>query len=210
MTAKRSCSFGSLFVASLASLLFWAAPARAQERRTLATAVAAPASAQVVGRLPAQQQLNLALTLALRNESQLDTLLNQLYDPSSPSYHQFLSVEQFTAQFGPTTDDYAQAIAFARSHGLTIVNTAPNRLVLDVSGPASNVEQAFQVKMQVYQHPTENHTFYASDVEPSVPPGIPIDGVSGLNTFAPPRPMLKYAAQARVPTRPDPVLTASF
>ncbi|HUE02788.1 MAG TPA: S53 family peptidase [Bryobacteraceae bacterium] len=193
MTAKRRRAFRSLAVTSLASLLFWAAPARSQERRTLATAVAAPAGAQVVGRLPAQQRLNLALTLALHNESQLDTLLNQLYDPSSPSYHQFLSVEQFTAQFGPTTDDYAQAIAFARSNGLTIVHTAPNRLVLDVSGPASNVEQAFQVKMQVYQHPTENRIFYASNVEPSVPPGVPVEGVSGLNTYAPPRPMLKYA-----------------
>ena len=192
MTAKRRSP--ALFVTSVITLLFLTAPARAQDRQELITAVAAPADAQIVGHLPGSQPLHLALTLPLRNEAQLDTLLNRLYDPSSPNYHQFLTVEQFTAQFGPTAEDYAKAIAFAQSNGLTVSNTAPNRLVLDVSGPASNVEQAFQVKMQVYRHPTENRTFYASDVEPSVPADVPVEGVSGLNTFAPPRPMLQYAA----------------
>ncbi len=193
MTTEPSSSLGSLAVACVTTLLFLAAPVRAQQRQTLATSLAAPAGAQLVGRLPGSQQLNLALTLALHNEAQLDALLNQLYDPASPNYHRFLTVEQFTAQFGPTTDDYAKAIAFAQSHGLTIANTAPNRLVLDVSGAASNIEQAFQVKMQVYQHPTENRTFYAPDVEPSVDASVPIQGVNGLNNFAPPRPMLKHA-----------------
>jgi subtilase family serine protease len=187
-----------LAVACATTLLFLAAPVRAQRRQTLGTSEAAPAGAQVVGRLPGSQQVNLALTLALHNEAQLDTLLNQLSDPSSPNYRQFLTMEQFAAQFGPTAGDYAKAIAFAQSYGFAIANTAPNRLVLDVSGAASDIEQAFQVKMQVYQDPAENRTFYAPDVEPSVPPGIPVEGVAGLTTFAPPRPMLKYAVAGEV------------
>ena len=105
MTAKPSFSFGSSAVASVATLLFLAAPVRAQQRQTLRTSMAAPAGVQLVGRLPGSQQLNLALTLALRNEAQLDALIHQLNDPASPNYHQFLTVEQFTAQFGPTTGD---------------------------------------------------------------------------------------------------------
>jgi len=201
MTTKRSRSFGPSALACAAVLLVWASPARAQERQKLATAIAAPAGAQLVGRLPASQPLRLALTLSLRNEAQLDNLLNQLYDPSSPSYRLFLTVEQFTAQFGPTAEDYAKAIAFAQSYGLTVANTAPNRLVLDVSGASSDIERAFQVKMQVYRHPTEDRTFYASDVEPSVPPGVPVAGVSGLNTFSPPRPMLQYATPGARPNQ---------
>jgi hypothetical protein len=42
--------------------------------------------------------------------------------------------------------------------------------------------------MQVYQHPTENRTYYAPDVEPSVETGFPVLGINGLNNFAPPRP----------------------
>src|SRR5215472_17806705 len=52
--------------------------------------------AAFVGRLPATQSLKLSIALPLRNEAELDEELQRLYDPNSPSYHQFLSVEQFT------------------------------------------------------------------------------------------------------------------
>ena len=68
---------------------------------------------------------------------------------------------------------------------------------------ASDVEQAFQVKMQVYQHPTENRTFYAPDVEPSVEAGIPIQGINGLNNFSPPRPMVKHSLRRKYTSQPD-------
>jgi hypothetical protein len=181
-----------------AVLFFFAVPAMAQ-RQTLGTMAAAPAGARLIARLPGSQQINLALTLPLHNEDELDGLVTQLNDPTSPTYRQFLTVEQFTSRFGPTTDDYAKAIAFAQSYGLPVTHTFANRLVLDVSGTAANIERAFQVKMQVYQHPTENRTFYAPDVEPSVDAGVPLQGVVGLNTYYPPRPMLKYAGAGARP-----------
>ena len=73
-----------------------------------------------VGRLPATQSLQLNIALPLRNESELDQLLQQLYDPQSPSYHQFLSVKEFTERFGPSQEDYDAVISFAQSNGLTV------------------------------------------------------------------------------------------
>ncbi len=64
-----------------------------------------------------------------------------------------------------------------------MTHTAANRLVLDVSGAVSDIERAFQVTMQVYQHPTERRTFYAPNVEPSLDPSVPVQGVEGLNNF---------------------------
>jgi hypothetical protein len=84
--------------------------------------------------------------------------------------------------------DYQRVIGAMESYGLTVVNTTPNRVVLDVSGTVADIEQAFHVTMHVYQHPTENRTYYAPDVEPSVDAGIPVLGINGLNNFAPPRP----------------------
>ena len=52
--------------------------------------------AQSVGRLPATQSMRLVLVLPLRNQAALDNFLKELYDPSSPSYRQFLTVEEFT------------------------------------------------------------------------------------------------------------------
>jgi hypothetical protein len=162
---------------------------QATQRQSLGTRLAAPASAIPVGRLPGAQRLNLAITLPLRNQEELRVFLQQLYNPASPNYRKFLTVQQFTERFGPTKADYQKVAEFAESHGLAVTNTAPNRLVLDVSGSVAAIERAFQLKMRVYQHPRENRTFYAPSVEPSVEPGLPVQGISGLNNFDPPRPI---------------------
>ena len=88
----------------MSSLFLLIGPAIAQERQALPTRVAAPAGVQPIGRLPGSQRLSLAISVPLRNEEALHTLLGQLYDPASPNYRRFLSVQQFTDQFGPTLD----------------------------------------------------------------------------------------------------------
>ena len=40
--------------------------------------------------------------LALRNTEQLEQLKDQLQQPGSPAYHQWLSSAEFARQFGPT------------------------------------------------------------------------------------------------------------
>ena len=46
------------------------------------------------------ERLNLSIVLPLRNPDQLKNLLSRIYDPSSPDYRHFLSVAEFTEQFG--------------------------------------------------------------------------------------------------------------
>lgn len=180
--------------AGAAALAWLATMAHAQERHTLQTRAAATAQARTLDRLPATQQMSLAMTLQLRNEPQLDALLQDLYNPASPNYRKFLSVSEFTERFAPTEADYAAVENFATTHGLSVTHQAQNRLVLEVSGPVAAVEQAFHVNMKVYQHPTENRTYFAPDVEPSVETGLAVSGVSGLNSLHPPSPVyLKHA-----------------
>ena len=166
----------------------------AQQRQALQADVSAPAGAKFVGRMPASQQLNLAVTMPLGNQEQLHTLLQQLYDPASPNYRHFLTVSQFTEQFGPTAVDYQRVIGLMESYGLKVTHTYPDRLAVSMTGSVANIEQAFQVTMQVYQHPSESRTFYAPDVEPSVELGFPVQSVEGLSTYNLPRPMLKRAS----------------
>jgi subtilase family serine protease len=45
--------------------------------------------------------------------------------------------------------------------------------------------------MTVYQHPTENRTFYSPDREPSLNLSVPVLHIAGLNNFSIPRPKLK-------------------
>jgi subtilase family serine protease len=69
-----------------------------------------------------------------------------------------------------------------------VVGTHPNRTIVDVSAPVSSIEKAFNVKMHVYQHPTEARTFYAPDVEPTIPSTLPISGIGGLDNYQIPHP----------------------
>ncbi len=144
-----------------------------------------------VGNLPGSQRLNLAIGLPLRNHQELDTLLQQLYNPASPKYRRYLTPEEFTAQFGPTEKDYQAVMDFAKSNGLTVTATHPNRVVLDVAGTVADIEKTFHLTLRVYRHPTEAREFYAPDVEPSVNLAVPILHISGLDNYSLPHPNLK-------------------
>src|SRR5262249_25212998 len=150
----------------------------------------AVASRQAVplGLLPPNQRMNLAITLPLRNQLELTSLLDRLYDPTSPDYRHFLSVAQFTEAFGPTRQDYQAVVQFAKANGFTVTDTPPNRLLVDINGTVAQVERAFHVVMRVYQHPTENRTFYSPDREPSLDLSVPVAHIAGLNNFSIPRP----------------------
>src|SRR5271166_4591250 len=155
-------------------------------RPAVASGQAAP-----VGLLPPTQRLNVAIMLPLRNQPELTSLLERLYDPSSPDYRQFLTVAQFTERFSPTEQDYQAVVKFAEANGLTVTDTPPNRLLVDVNGSVAQIQKAFHVVMTVYQHPTENRRFYAPDREPSLDLSVPILNVSGLDNYAQPRPHLQ-------------------
>jgi subtilase family serine protease len=144
--------------------------------------------APLVGRLPATQSMRLVLVLPHRNQAELDAFLKELYDPSSASYRKFLTVDEFTARFGPSQEDYDSVIRFAEANGLTVVGTSRNRMNLDVTGPVANVEAAFHLTMGTYQHPTENRTFFAPDREPTPNLTVQLWHIAGLDNYSTPKP----------------------
>jgi hypothetical protein len=59
-----------------------------------------------LGRLRKSQTLRLDIVLPLRDPGKLDSFLAELYDPGRPGYRHFLSVQEFTCQFGQLSDSY--------------------------------------------------------------------------------------------------------
>ncbi|MBO0910506.1 MAG: hypothetical protein J2P13_01835 [Acidobacteria bacterium] len=152
--------------------------------------------AQMIGRVPATNTMRLTLVLPLRNQAQLDQLLKDLYDRTSSSFHQFLTVPEFTELFGPTQKDYNSVISWAKTSGLAVAATSRNRVTLDVTGSVETIERALNVTMGIYQHPSENRTFYAPDREPT--PNLPFRAwhIAGLDNYSIPRPALVRRSQA--------------
>ncbi len=202
----------TLFAASLLAFLFAAAVAFAQQQPVSAQSGVIPplpahatqhfllthhtrdvvvtGKVPLVGRLPGTQQMRLVLTLPIRDQVALDNFLQRLYDPSSVSYRHFLTVEEFTENFGPSQDDYDNLIQFAEANGFSVAGTSRNRLNLDVTGSVESIEKVFHLTMGIYQHPSENWTFYAPDREPSVDLPFPLWHVSGLDNYSTLRPAL--------------------
>jgi hypothetical protein len=145
-----------------------------------------------LNRLAATQQMKLSIGLPLRNETELDQLIQQLSDPTSTNYHRYLSPDQFAARFGPTEADYAAVSQFVKANGFTVLATHSNRLVLDVAGSAAATERAFQVRMNNYQHPRESRQFICPDGDPSLPADLPVATVEGLSDYYLPRPMSRF------------------
>ncbi len=203
MRRSGTCGIGALLPACTAGLLLSlaaVAPAHSEVqalRTQHARAAVTNGTAAFVQQLPATRTLKLNLMLPLRDEAGLDAFLEDLYNPNSASYHQFLSVAEFTERFGPTQEDYDTVIRWAEANGLRVTGTAPNRMLVDVAGSVQSIERAFQVRMGVYQHPTENRTFFAPDREPTADLPFPLWHVTGLDNFSIPHPMnLKRMPQA--------------
>ena len=151
----------------------------------------ASGKADAIGTLPPDQQLNFSIVLPLRNQKDLDGLLQRLYDPTSASFRHFLSVAQFTAAFGPSSNDYDAVVAYARANGFEVTGAPANRMVVPVRASVDQVNKAFHLTMTQYRHPIKDRSFYSPDREPSLDLAVPVAHISGLDNYSLPQPMLK-------------------
>jgi hypothetical protein len=96
--------------------------------------------------LPMQRML-LVLKRSPEQESALRRLLDNQQDKSSPSYHKWLTPAEFGKQFGPTDGDLQTITAWLQSHGFQVGSTK-GRTVLEFSGSASQVQEAFHTTIR--------------------------------------------------------------
>ncbi len=193
-------------------LMLFALPSQAQQTLQVLHNQVHPSittgEAKPLGRLAPTQHLHLAIQLPLRNQDALKSFLTRLSDPTSPDFRKFLSVEQFTAKYGPAPEDYQAVVDFVKANGMKVIDTPKNRMIVEVDGPVPQVESAFHVTMRQYQHPTEQRTFYSADSEPSLDLKTAVSHISGLDNYYLPRPaQSSSAAGANVGSGPNGTFT---
>src|SRR5208337_5002060 len=101
----------------------------------------------------------------------------------SPRYHQWLTPEQFAAQFGASPAVLARATAWLRSQGLTVSGPSRTGTRLSFSGTVAQVEQAFHTELHHYMVDGIKH--FAASIAPSVPADLAdrVVGVHNLHDF---------------------------
>jgi subtilase family serine protease len=154
--------------------------------RGTAHPMARPEFAQ--GRVSPEQQLTgVALTFRLSASQQADLqeLLREQQDRSSPNYHRWLTPEQYAARFGMTSNDLAKVTSWLQSQGLTVTAISRSRNEISFSGSVGQVEYALRTELQRYLINGEQHMANASDV--ALPDAFAgeVLGVRGLNDFHP-------------------------
>jgi hypothetical protein len=134
--------------------------------------------------LPMARML-LVLQRSPQQESALEQLLDQQQDQSSPNYHQWLAPQQFGQQFGPSDQDIQKVASWLQSHGFQVEPISNGRTVIEFSGTAGQVQEAFHTSIHKYSVPTkagalEDH--WANSTDPSIPAALaPV--VAGINTL---------------------------
>jgi subtilase family serine protease len=161
--------------------------------------VVSDGQAAAVGQLPLDQTMRIDIVLPLRNETELQGLIPQLNDRANPSYHQFLTPEELTARFGPSQQDWDDLVTFAQAQGFQVTGGSLAARDLRLVGTVATIQHAFNLTMRVYQHPTEDRTFYSPDQEPRLALPFSVLHISGLDDYSIPHPQLERRVSDATP-----------
>ncbi len=132
--------------------------------------------------LPTERML-LVLKRSAEQEAALRTLLDGQQIKSSPNFHMWLTPEQFGQQFGPADADIQAVTDWLTSQGFQVDHVATGRTVIEFSGTAGQVRQAFHTEIHKYVVKGEEHWANASD--PQIPAALApvVAGFASLNNF---------------------------
>jgi uncharacterized protein (TIGR03437 family) len=127
--------------------------------------------------------VTLLLKPSATQQSDLQQLLKQQQDPSSPSYHKWLTPEQYADRFGVSSSDVAKITDWLKSQGFVVSNTARSRTWITFSGTAEQARTAFHTDIHRYNVNGKIH--YANATDPSIPADLAdvVAGFRGLNDF---------------------------
>lgn len=138
------------------------------------------------GAAPANLAMNRMLLVLKRSpeqEAALRKLLDDQQDRSSASYHQWLTPDEFGRQFGPADQDMQVITSWVESHGFQINSVSKGRTVIEFSGSAAEVQEAFHTAIHKFTVKGEDHWANASD--PQIPTALTpvVAGVHTLHNF---------------------------
>jgi len=139
--------------------------------------------------LPTERIL-LILQRSPEQETALRKLLDEQQTKSSPNYHTWLTPERFGQQFGPADVDIQTITDWLTSQGFQVSHVAAGRTVIEFSGTAGQVRQAFHAEIHRYEVNGEEHWANASD--PQIPAALApvVAGFASLNNF-PKKPLIR-------------------
>jgi hypothetical protein len=147
----------------------------------------------VPGDFPIEHML-LQLKRSPELESALEGYIAQLYDPASPNFHRWLSAQQFGEMYGLGEEDLHIVTSWLESHGFQVNVVYPAGMVIDFSGTARQLREAFHTEIHFLNIDGKKH--FANMSDPRIPAALApyVVGIVSLHDFMP-RPMHRPRSQ---------------
>jgi len=132
----------------------------------------------------------LQLQRSPEQETALRQFLDELQKPGSPNYHQWLTAQEYGERFGLAQQDLDTIAGWLGGHGLTVNLVYPSRMVIDFSGTAGQVREAFRTEIHALEVNGVRHVANMSDPQIPAALGAAVVGVVSLHDFTP-RPLYR-------------------
>jgi subtilase family serine protease len=130
--------------------------------------------------------ISLVLSRTPQQEAALQTLIAAQQNVASPLYHQWLTPDQFAAEFGVADSDIAAAEAWLQQQGFAIDSVARSRNRIMFSGTAAQVASAFGAPIHNFKS-ADGSVHFAPSTDLTLPTALSsiVLAVENLSSFKP-------------------------
>jgi len=127
----------------------------------------------------------LALNRPPALETQLESFINELHNPSSASFHKWIDSVTFGELYGPADSDIAAVTSWLESHGMKVNAVYNNKMFIDFTGTAGQITDAFHTG--IHNYAVNGGMYVANNGDPQVPAALAgvVKGVLYLHNFKP-------------------------
>jgi subtilase family serine protease len=131
------------------------------------------------------EHLELQLRRSPEQERETESFIEALHDVASPSFHQWLTAEQFGQRFGASADAISSVRGWLESYGFRVGPVYPGGMVIDFSGTAAQLAAAFHTS--IHQLSVGGEIHFANMNDPQIPRALTsvVSGIVKLNDFRP-------------------------
>ncbi len=118
-------------------------------------------------------------------EKEVGRFIDELHDPNSPSFHKWLTPAEYGQRFGVAEADVRKITGWLESHGFTVNGVYPSNMLVDFSGNAGQVRDAFHTSIHNLDVNGQHHI--ANFRDPQIPEalGPAVAAVTSLHDFRP-------------------------
>jgi subtilase family serine protease len=134
-----------------------------------------------LGRADTSAEINVTVHLKLNDKAGFDQAVDALYDPASPTFHQWMTNTDLQ-KYAPAEDQRKSVRQELEKHGLTILSSDALGFSIRAHGPIANVERAFDTEIHQFEYNGRVFRANVRDARLTGEAGDYVSSVAGLES----------------------------